>query len=80
MRALEKRRWLKRKESAVDRRVEHLELTPLGVKFYNELAELARLYETQLLSQLGRRGLDALHKGLASIEKSVIAPAVSGES
>lgn len=75
VRALEQRRWLKRKEDAVDRRVEHLELTPLGARYYEEVAELARRYERQLLEQIGARGLEALRKGLSAIEKSAIGKA-----
>lgn len=70
--SLEERRWLKRTEDLADRRVEHLELTPLGLRYYNELAELARQYERTLLEQLGRRGLDALRQGLAAIEKTSV--------
>jgi DNA-binding MarR family transcriptional regulator len=78
--ALEKRGWLKRKENVADRRVEHLELTPLGVRYYDELADLARLYEQSLLDQLGPRGLDALRRGLAAVEKSMICTPRAGES
>lgn len=69
--ALEQRRWLKREENAADRREEHLDLTALGRKRYEELAEMARAYEKALIARIGRRGLEALMKGLAAVEKAM---------
>ena len=66
--ALEKRRWLSRKRDDIDRRIENLELTPAGRKAYTELAKVAHQFETELLSQLGKRGENELKAGLAALE------------
>ncbi|MDX3924644.1 MAG: MarR family transcriptional regulator [Shinella sp.] len=75
VRALEKRRWLKRSENEADRRVEHLELTDLGIRHYRELVELARGYEKVLSGLLGEDGLSKLEAGLAAAEKAIAASA-----
>jgi DNA-binding MarR family transcriptional regulator len=55
VRALEERRWLRREEDERDRRVEHLELTATGIRYYRELVVLAHAYEAELLAlQIGR--------------------------
>lgn len=67
--ALEQRRWLKRVEDAADRRVEHLELTPLGRGNYLKLTELARAYEAKLAELLRPDGLRGLLNALTAIER-----------
>lgn len=69
--ALEQQRWLKRVEDGGDRRVEHLELTPLGRARYGELVALARAYEARLAELLGQADVAALIKGLDSIEAAM---------
>ena len=66
--SMEERRWLRREDDPDDRRVEHLELTPLGLKFYREIVVLARAYETEILKRLGKSGLLSLEAGLDAIE------------
>lgn len=51
VRALEKRRFLKRTTMDHDRRHELLELIPQGKKAYSELLEHAREYDHKLISQ-----------------------------
>jgi DNA-binding MarR family transcriptional regulator len=53
VRALEERRWLKRRESEEDRREEILALTPLGRKTYAEIVPRAIAFEKRMLAELG---------------------------
>ena len=53
VRALEERRWLKRRESPDDRREEILRLTPLGRQTYAEIIPRALAFEAQILEKLG---------------------------
>jgi DNA-binding MarR family transcriptional regulator len=69
--ALEERRWIKRTEAEKDRRVEHIELTPHGSKAYDDLAEHARAYQSQLVAILGRRGLKSFEDGLDAVESAI---------
>lgn len=52
VRALETRRYLKRTRLESDRRVEALELTPLGLTVYKELLEEARRYDQMIANQM----------------------------
>ncbi|WP_320109550.1 MarR family winged helix-turn-helix transcriptional regulator [Bosea sp. NBC_00550] len=65
VRALEERRWLKRRESPHDRREEILCLTPLGLKTYTEIVPRALAFEAKILGALGKdakRLLAAIHQ------------------
>jgi len=53
VRALEERRWLKRRESAEDRREEILTLTAAGQKVYGEIVPKALAFESRILAELG---------------------------
>jgi DNA-binding MarR family transcriptional regulator len=53
VRALEERRWLRRRESEEDRREEILSLTALGRKTYQEIVPKALAFERRILDQLG---------------------------
>ncbi len=53
VRALEERRWLKRRGSEEDRREEILALTPLGRKTYAEIVPRAIAFEKHMLAELG---------------------------
>ncbi len=55
VRALEERRWLKRKESQSDRREEVLSLTPLGRKVYSDIVPRATAFEKRIMVALGPR-------------------------
>ena len=51
MAALQKRRFLLRATSEKERRIEFLQLTPLGARVFAELAEVAAAYNAKLLAQ-----------------------------
>jgi DNA-binding MarR family transcriptional regulator len=53
VRALEERRWLKRRESSEDRREEILTLTALGRRVYDDIVPRAIAFEKRLLAALG---------------------------
>jgi DNA-binding MarR family transcriptional regulator len=53
VRALEERRWLRRRESDEDRREEILTLTALGRKAYTDIVPRAVAFEKRLLAALG---------------------------
>jgi DNA-binding MarR family transcriptional regulator len=53
VRALEERRWLRRRESEEDRREEILTLTPLGQKIYRGIVPKAVAFERRILDELG---------------------------
>ena len=53
VRALEQRRWLKRREVLEDRREEILSLTSLGRKAYGEIIPRALAFEQSLVASLG---------------------------
>jgi DNA-binding MarR family transcriptional regulator len=71
VKALEDRRWLKRTEDGSDRRSEHLELTPLGLRRYHELVKMAQAYEQELAKLLGSTSLAQLERGLQAIEAAI---------
>ena len=71
VKALEEKRWLKRREDMSDRRIEHLELTPAGKRIHGEMIALARVYEQELARLLGEDGLKQLEAGLAAVETSL---------
>lgn len=74
VRALEQRRWLKRKTDENDRRIEHLELTSTGRTVYRELIRIAREFEQELTDKLGERASKNLDAGLSAIEKTIQVP------
>jgi len=76
VRALEEKRWLKRRENADDRRIEHLELTPAGRRIHGEMIELARAYQEELARLLGKDGLERLEAGLSAVEAGLPAMTV----
>ncbi|QRM30285.1 MarR family winged helix-turn-helix transcriptional regulator [Microvirga sp. VF16] len=53
VRALEERRWLKRRESEEDRREEILTLTALGQKAYRDIVPKAVAFERRILDEFG---------------------------
>jgi DNA-binding MarR family transcriptional regulator len=60
VRALEERRWLKRRESEEDRREEILALTVLGQKVYRDIVPKAVAFERPLLDELGPEAMPLL--------------------
>jgi DNA-binding MarR family transcriptional regulator len=55
VRALEERRWLRRRESEADRREEVLSLTALGRKTYSDIIPRALAFERRIMSALGSK-------------------------
>jgi DNA-binding MarR family transcriptional regulator len=68
VRALEERRWLRRKESEEDRREEILTLTAQGARAYGEIVPKALAFERRLLDRLGP-GAEPLLEALARLEE-----------
>jgi DNA-binding MarR family transcriptional regulator len=60
VRALEERRWLKRRESDEDRREEILALTALGQKAYRDIVPKAMAFERRILDELGPEAVPLL--------------------
>jgi DNA-binding MarR family transcriptional regulator len=60
VRALEERRWLKRRESDEDRREEILTLTALGQKAYRDIVPKAMAFERRILDELGPKAVPLL--------------------
>jgi DNA-binding MarR family transcriptional regulator len=60
VRALEERRWLKRRESEEDRREEILTLTALGEKVYRDIVPKAVAFERRILDELGSEAMPLL--------------------
>ena len=57
VRALEERRWLRRRESEEDRREEILTLTALGEKVYRDIVPKAVAFERRILDELGSEAM-----------------------
>lgn len=70
VRALDERRWLKRRRSEQDRREELLSLTPLGRRTYVAMAPVALAFEAKLMADLGSEA-KALLRALDKIERSL---------
>lgn len=70
VRALEERRWLKRRESPEDRREEFLSLTPLGLEVYADIVPRALDFEAKLLGALGQQGASLL-EALDQLEETL---------
>jgi len=68
VRALEERRWLRRRPSEEDRREEILTLTVLGQKTYRDIVPKALAFERHILSELGPDGESVL-TALRRLEK-----------
>jgi DNA-binding MarR family transcriptional regulator len=67
VRALEERRWLKRRESEKDRREEILSLTAPGRKAYLDIARRALAFEDRIIDELGSEA-ETLLAALAKLE------------
>lgn len=75
--ALERRRWLARRQDPADRRVEHLELTRAGLAAYAAMVPLARAFELDLLKRLPAGARRTLDTSLREIEACLVSPAAS---
>ncbi|MEZ5811754.1 MAG: MarR family transcriptional regulator [Rhizobiaceae bacterium] len=71
VRALEQRRWLERSTDEHDRRIEHLRLTRAGRRAYEELVEIARGFERDLVGRVGSEGFGNLRLGLDAVEAMI---------
>ena len=60
VRALEERRWLKRRESEEDRREDILTLTALGRKAYRDIIPKAVAFERRILEEFGPQAMPLL--------------------
>ncbi|TIR25432.1 MAG: MarR family transcriptional regulator [Mesorhizobium sp.] len=65
---LERRRWLTRTPDEMDRRVEHLALTKVGLAAYREMVPLAKAFERELLARLSVKERAAVATGVAALE------------
>lgn len=68
VRALEERRWLRRRPSEEDRREEILTLTTLGQKAYRDIVPKALDFEKRLLDRLGQEA-EPLLNALTRLEE-----------
>src|SRR5690606_5294519 len=67
--ALEQRRWLQRRPDTNDRRIEHLLLTPSGLRAYREVVPLAHDYEQALFARMSESDRKAALAGFAALER-----------
>jgi DNA-binding MarR family transcriptional regulator len=78
VRALEERRWLRRRPSEEDRREEILTLTAQGESAYRQIVPKALAFEQRLLDQLGSDA-ELLLKALGRLEVIVKNAAKAGD-
>ena len=67
---LERRKWLKRTPDANDRRLEHLSLTPSGIKAYRDLLPIAREFESRFLDDLNTQEKQGILQALTLLERA----------
>jgi len=67
---LERRKWLKRTPDANDRRLEHLSLTPSGIKAYRDLLPIAREFESRFLDDLSTQEKQGILQALTLLERA----------
>lgn len=67
--SLSQRGWLQRKRDDSDRRVEYLQLTPIGRRRYAKLVGLAHQFQADLLSSLSPSALTSVNKALKILEE-----------
>ncbi len=79
VRALEERRWLRRRPSEEDRREEILTLTAQGESAYRQIVPKALAFERRLLDQLGPEA-GPLLEALRRLENMVKVAARAGDS
>lgn len=77
VRALEEKRFLVRRGSAQDRRVETLSLSPAGVRAFNAIAVIAAAYDAALWARFPPDDRAALRRCLATI--AALGQGASGE-
>lgn len=67
--ALEERRFLKREQDQEDRRREHLELTKIGRRAYEDLYQVAQDFEAKLTTEMTTEELAELRRLLKLLEE-----------
>lgn len=72
--ALQKRRWVTRETDDLDRRIEHLSLTPAGQTAFRRLAPKMLAFEEELLARLSPPQREKLLQGLALLEEALGIP------
>lgn len=74
VRALEKKRYLKRDEDQNDRRLEHLALSPTGEKVFKDLQKAAKTYDDKLTESFSPEETAQLRNMLAKISGVIADP------
>lgn len=65
---LNQRRWLNRKRDDQDRRIEYLQLTPVGRRRYTKLVGLAHKFQSELFSSMSPAELSTVNEALRILE------------
>lgn len=68
--ALEAKRYLSKKTDENDRRLEHLSLTNLGQKVYNDLHSVAQQYDLKITTALSQDEVETLRSVLKKLAKT----------
>lgn len=64
---LQDRRYVLRERDKDDRRREHLSLTPLGLRVYTDLYQVARQYDARLTKNMSAQELAVLRRALTKL-------------
>lgn len=75
---LEERRFLRRSRDHVDRRLEHLTLTPAGLKAFADLRDVASHHEAGLLEKLDPKETKALRSALVKLAQVQVTTGCDG--
>lgn len=67
--ALSQRGWLNRKRDDNDRRIEYLQLTPIGKRCYAKLVGLAHQFQAELSSSMSSSELATVNEALRILER-----------
>ncbi len=67
--SLSQRGWLLRKRDDRDRRIEYLQLTPMGKRRYTKLVALAHQFQSEIESTMSSSELSTVNKALRILEK-----------
>lgn len=66
--ALNQRRWLIRKRDERDRRIEYLQLTPMGSRRYTKLVGLAHQFQSEMFATMSSSELSTVNEALRILE------------
>ncbi|MFK7996305.1 MAG: MarR family winged helix-turn-helix transcriptional regulator [Granulosicoccus sp.] len=70
--ALNKRGWLHRKRDTDDRRIEYLQLTPMGKRRYAKLVGLAHQFQSEVSSAMSSSELSTVNEALRILEERLV--------